>query len=282
MFKSLALIGLLTIVVAGPLAAAPTPLATSEQLRAALPVNLAIAGATVEWGACGGSPNVSVPSVIPQSLIETALCYSKNDRPKGDEILEGLRTYTQPDQAADTAAWLACGGTGKLGLAIAAQMISQAYLDAVVCYAKTDGPQSTRILANLDSNVLDYQSPKAPWNMTPAEINFKSNAYAAVGLAQMRVYVIRHDLRRASITGWYAGKDVYLPDEQSIYWNMLPSSMQDVILAHGGTRADNRNARPADWKNAGPGMDMWVYKTGAAVVTTYIFTNGKLTRTLKP
>ena len=71
-------------------------------------------------------------------------------------------------------------------------------------------------------------------------------------------------------------------EDEPIYWDMLGPAMQRVLLAHGGTRESNLDARPSEWKENGPGVDLWVYRSDGATIATYVFTDGKLTDTLKP
>jgi hypothetical protein len=113
---------------------------------------------------------------------------------------------------------------------------------------------------------------------------------AAEALAEMKASITRNEFRDAAAQGRWAifqqkeYNGAPLPEEEPIYWDMLPPDMQNVVLAHGGTRLDNLDSRPSDWKlvDKDAHKEMWVYKTGDAVVTTYIFQNGKLIQTIKP
>lgn len=70
-------------------------------------------------------------------------------------------------------------------------------------------------------------------------------------------------------------------EEQSAIWDTLSDDMRSVLAAHGGIRSDYASAQPQERKKDGS-QEVWVYKSGGAVVTTYVFTDGKLTQTMKP
>ncbi len=107
-------------------------------------------------------------------------------------------------------------------------------------------------------------------------------------LAEMKIAIIGDQRSRAAALGGFAVDDQRrwdggsLPEEQAVFYAMLTPDMKRILLTHGGTATDNRSARPQEWKDDGPGVELWVFKSGGAVVTTYVFTNGVLTNTLKP
>lgn len=113
-----------------------------------------------------------------------------------------------------------------------------------------------------------------------------TGAQARVALEKMRLDARAGNLFLASIDGRWANflakewDGVSLSDEQLIYWDMLPKPMRGVLAAYGGTRSENRDARPTDWKRDG-GRDLWIYRGTASSVTVYTFRNGVLISTTK-
>ena len=113
-----------------------------------------------------------------------------------------------------------------------------------------------------------------------------TGARARVALEKMRLDARAGNLFAASLDGRWANflakewDGLSLSDEQTVYWDMLPKAMRDVLTAHGGTRADNRDARPTEWKRD-EGRDLWVYRGNASSVTVYTFRGGALISTTK-
>lgn len=176
--------------------------------------------------------------------------------------------------ASATSGWSNCGGSTP------AQMELVTLLNTIVCYGKTNPLMAEDILSALDN-------PR--WVNGQHEFLFEQMEFSPqIKLAEMKLAVATGKRSFAALYGEFAVNsqkrwdDGILPEEQTVYYNMLSSAMKTVLLAHGGTMNDNRDARPQEWKTNGPGVDLWIYKSGGAMVTTYIFKLGKLTTTLKP
>jgi hypothetical protein len=171
----------------------------------------------------------------------------------------------------DSPAWKQCIGGRDLAYASEVQSI----LPQLVCYGSTtEGESAVRNRLTATSNTLAM-----------SEYPLRAQIY----LALMKISVAHGNRMQAAAEGrfarylqksWDGGR---LSEEETVYWDMLAPDMRNTLLAHGGTRSDNDDARPDDWKSvdASKKQEMWVYKSGGAV-TTYIFADGKLTQTIKP
>lgn len=170
--------------------------------------------------------------------------------------------------------WSACGGpAGPSPLRIDVPVL----LPIVVCVGKTDEEAAVRDLMGIERAMQPVLS------MLPAR--------ARIELALMQIFGSHQEYSKAMATGkfgiflakeWSTAEAFRIEDEeQRLLWDILSLDMRNVLLAHGGLRTSNSDALPQDWKSDGA-ITLWSYKTGGAIVTTYIFTDGKLTQTLKP
>ena len=172
-------------------------------------------------------------------------------------------------------AWERCGGSSAPG---SGKMQIEKAFAILLCVGRTDKKNAIAALQAIATSFAQA-SDRNPASAFPAQ--------AQAELAIMKVYAENGERSNAAVAGnravgtqrFWDGHD--LPEEHLVYWDMLSDDMQRVLAAHGAVRADNRDARPQQWK-VDAERDVWVYKSGAAIVTTYIFTNGKLTETLKP
>lgn len=198
--------------------------------------------------------------------------------------------------AAATSAWTQCGGSSS-----PESMDSLQLLKTLACYGNSNSmaaDDADDILTGLSTKIADTHPDQA----TPESMMNQSAYQAQIFLTEMKITAHQGKWFKASQNGKLATffqkqcdetseqffvmhpcvSDTSLHEEERLYWSMLPPNMQKVLLTHGGTMDSNRDARPQEWKNSDLSTDLWVYKTGNAVVTTYVFTNGKLTDTLKP
>ena len=169
-----------------------------------------------------------------------------------------------------TSAWTACGGSASIEGSAA--MPIGALLPVLGCVGKND---KTLALQGVDAVEKAVQSDYA----------FRPDL-GQVWLTRMKIHAENGNIRAAQGLGTVANAlqkqwdGSTLAEEQTIYWDMLPAAMRTVLSLHGGIRTDNQTARPTEWKADGA-RDLWIYRTGAATVTTYVFAGGKLVQTLK-
>jgi hypothetical protein len=166
-------------------------------------------------------------------------------------------------------AWTACGAPGPVDGHVS--VTASTYFALMRCIGKSNKSLALGSLSAVEKAVYEDRA---------------FHGSARFWLTRMEIYADNGDIRTAKQLGEGANalKEQWdgapFADEQATYWDMLPSAMRDVLRAHGGIRSDNLSARPQEWKFDGAD-DVWVYRTGGANVTTYVFTHGKLTRTLR-
>jgi hypothetical protein len=139
--------------------------------------------------------------------------------------------------------WSRCGGSSD-------NSDLKALIPVLVCYGKTDARSAE--VASLALDGLGVKGMEIDQDMA-----WETNTDFAV----MQVY---SGINRNKALD----RDEYVLASMKVAGGPLPD--------------DNCDARPAQWKSNGPHVDLWVYKSGGAIVQTYVFTNNKLTQTLKP
>lgn len=161
--------------------------------------------------------------------------------------------------------------------------------DSSVCLAKAQHDSSTALKV---TEAVLQQVQGWPITADRDAMRQRTELEARIFVTEARIYAaagnpmgVYYSARMADDAASSWGDDLLWPVHgvtEPLLWDALSKDEQSVLTAHGGTRTDNVDARPSEWKTDDAHTYIWIYKAMGAVQKVYTFKGGKLVSAVAP
>jgi hypothetical protein len=170
--------------------------------------------------------------------------------------------------------------------------VNEDTIKSLICWSKSDPKDAQPLFDDLAKKISAVPLPDDP-NSGPRMLVQSQHLSALAYIGEMQSFAYLHHRRDAMMIGKYAISEInqaletgdkFLVEtnesesrnlEQRIFFDMLTPSMRSVVQRMGGTRMDNLDAQPAEWKTDDPNVDIWIYGEGTSR-KVYRFVGGVL------